>query len=153
MTQLLASIEDVNTFLPPNVQVQDSSAQLQVDAQRLIRAQLAAVYPPTTLALWVNPDSTPELIRAIAGRLIAARYYAELISQESGDEVPGYALSLYTEAIMMLASIKDGSLIVVDVNGDPIIGNSTDLDPSLDVFPNDGIPVFTMVREFGHQGL
>ena len=64
MTQLLASIEDVNAFLPPNVQTQDSSAQLQVDAQRLIRAQLAAVYPPTTLASWINPDSTPELIKS-----------------------------------------------------------------------------------------
>jgi hypothetical protein len=146
--QLLASIEDVNTFLPPNVQISDSSPQLQVDAQRLINSQLVTVFPPATLSGWTDPAHTPEIIRAIAGRLIASKYYALLISREVPDETPGYALDLYNEAIALLAMIKSGQIEVIGPDGNPIPGNETDLDASLDVYPNDDNPMFTIERAF-----
>lgn len=148
--QLLASLQDTNTYLPPNVQISNAVDNgLQVDAQRLIRGQLVTTFSTDAIQSWDTPDHTPELIRSIAGMLIASRYYSKLISQDSADDVPNYALDLYQKAIAMLAQIRAGTLIVVDGNGVPIPGNDTGSNPQGDVFPNDADtsgPKFTMSR-------
>lgn len=149
--QILADLEDVNGFLPDLIEMNDGSdRQYQIDAQRVIKSQLAGMFTPLVLTGWDTPAHTPELIRGIAGRLIAAKFYSIQFSQET-TEVPRFAQNLYNEAISMLADIKRGTLIVVDSNNEPIdSGGTLDLS-SDDLFPNDAAtgPVFTMAQEFG----
>lgn len=150
MAELLANLADINTHLPANVQIDNEvDVGLQVDAHRLIVGQLTSVFTTAQINAWVDPDSTPDMIRSIAGRLIAAKYYARVLSGEAIDEIPGYAMDLYKEAISMLVGIKDGSIIVVGPTGDPITGVDIGSDAQGDVFPNDTSvpgPVFSMGR-------
>lgn len=150
MTQILASLADINTYLPPNVQISNTvDLGLQVDAQRLIRGQLANSYSAATLIGWTTPDTTPELIRAVAGMLIASKFYARLLSQEDVDGIPGYALNLYNQAIATLIGIRSGTIILTDSDGNPIVSIDTGPDPQGDMSPNDADtsgPQFTMSR-------
>lgn len=147
--ELYATIDDINTHLPPGkAEIEDAEDDLlQVDAVRFIRSKLTGTFATTTLALWVDPTTTPEVIRAIAGRLIAAKWYAEIYAEDS-DEDARYAQRLYDEAMMMLQQIIDGQLIVTDpVTGDPIEGETGTLTEA-SFWPNDDNPKFTMDMEF-----
>lgn len=148
--QILASIEDINGFLPDMIEITDGAdRQYQVDANRVVKAQLAGVYTPLILTGWDAPADTPELIRGIAARLVAAKYYAIQFSQEVTN-IPAYSQNLYNEAISMLAGIKNGTLVVVDDTNTPIAsGGTLDLEIT-DVTPatSSGDPVFTMAQEF-----
>lgn len=147
--EILASLSDINAHLPPNVQVDNSvDDSLQVDALRLIRGQLVSIFSAPILTSWSDPDTTPELIRSIAGRLIASKYYAKTVAGNVPDEYATYAAELYQEAIGMLADIKSGVQIVVGLDGNPLPQDTIGSDPSADVFPTDtsGSPVFTMGR-------
>lgn len=151
MTELLASLEDINTHLPANVKATDSLTEIQIDALRLIRGQLTAIFTPAILSSWDVPANTPELIRGIAGRLIASKYYSVLVSQQYADELPGYSVTLYSQAISMLSDIKSGALVVVDEDGNVVSGTDIGSDPQGDVFPNDSTagPYFEMGTVFG----
>lgn len=150
-TELLASLNDVNGWLTEDKleATGANSAQAQIEAWRLIRGQLASSFTPVTLAGWVDPNSTPDLIRGIAGRLIAAYIYRAVYSEESDTVVPAYAQLLYNEAISMLADIRAGNLTVVDVNGNPIAGGAGFT--NTDFYPNNSTtpPYFTMDQIFG----
>lgn len=149
MAEVLASLSDINAHLPSNVQIDNSvDDSLQVDALRLIRGQLVTIFTPAVLVSWDKPDDTPELIRSIAGRLIASKYYARLVSGETGDAEPPYSISLYQQAVGILADIRAGIQIVVDSDGNPLPQDTIGSDPVGDVFPNNvsGSPVFTMSR-------
>src|SRR5215469_12649521 len=125
-TELLASLNDVNGWLTSDKleATPANSAQPQIEAWRLIRGQLASSFTPVTLASWVDPNSTPDLIRSIAGRLIAAYIYRSTYAAESDTTIPAYAQELYNEAVSMLADIRSGNLTVVDVSGNPITGGT-----------------------------
>lgn len=146
MSEILASIPDINAHLPINVQINDAvDDSLQVDASRLIFGQLVNVFTGAVLTSWSSPGATPPQIRSIAGRLIASKYYAKLVAGQVPDELPPYSVSLYNEAVGLLADIRSGNLIVVDNSGNPII--DVDTDTSGDMYPNDSIaPAFTMGR-------
>lgn len=150
MAEILASLEDINAHLPANVLINNAvDNSLQVDAQRLIRGQLVSIFTPAVLNAWLTPDTTPELIRTIAGRLIASKYYARLLSGEDADAFPTYSVNLYNEAISLLSDIKSGAQIVVDAGGNPLAQDTIGSDPVNDVFPNDQStdgPQFTMSR-------
>lgn len=148
--QILASIEDVNGFLPDMVELSDGQdTQFQVDANRLVKSQLAGVYTPAILTGWDAPANTPGTIRSIAGRLVAARYYAIQFSQEATN-VPAFAQNLYNEAIAMLVGIRNGSVVVTDDSNNPI-STGSNLELTLaDVTPTtaSGSPLFTLTNEF-----
>lgn len=150
MAEILANLQDINTHLPPNVQINNADDPgLQVSAFRLIRGQLVSIFTPIILNTWDSPNTTPELIREIAGRLIASKYYARVLSGNDVDEVPGYAVSLYNQAISILADIRSGVQIVVDADGNPLATDDIGPDPQGDVYPNDTStpgPQFTMTR-------
>lgn len=150
-SELLASLQDINGWFTDDKLVADSinTAQLQIDAQRLIRGQLASSFTPTVLSSWLTPATTPGLIRAIAGRLIAAFLYRKIYSEE-GVQIPAYAQEIYNEAIQMLIDIRMGNLTVTDDDGNPITGNTEALS-SADFFPNNSAdpPYFTMADKFG----
>lgn len=142
----LASLDDINTHLPEDKLslTEGTDDRFQIDAERIVRGYLAGAIPPVTLAAWVDPDSTPELIRAIVGRLIAAAYYAQRYSEDS-TEVPEYAQDLYNKAISQLERIQAGTLELVDIDDLTLLTSNVSFD-SDDFYPNDTAPepVFRM---------
>lgn len=150
-SQLLASLEDVKTWLPDDkLKITDgSTADFQVTTYRIIKSQLSGVFTPTILNGWSSPSSTPGIIRDIAGRLIGAYVYREAYSEDS-PEIPAYAQGLYNEAMDMLMKIREGNLVVVDDNDIPIGGgNQLDMTEG-DFYPDKTAPgpFFTMTKQF-----
>lgn len=147
--ELLASLADVNVHLASSSQVLDAlNADLQIDASRLIKAQLTGVFQPAVLVGWGSPDTTPPIIRAIASRLIAAKWLSRQTSESHITEIPAYAQELYNEALMQIAGIKNGSIIVIGIDGNPIVEvDDLDLGES-DYYPNlsGPPPMFTVGR-------
>lgn len=116
-----AALSDVNVHLPDDkAQAQDADIiNLNIDAQRLIKARLANTYELPVLAAWATPDDTPELIREIAGKLVAAKFYANLVAEDEADGSQ-FAQNLYDEAIATLEEIRQGLLTIIDPDGNPI---------------------------------
>jgi hypothetical protein len=132
-----ASLNDVNVFLPQDKLPMDSSEiePFALDSERIIRGYVGGVIPYATYNAWADPDSTPELIRAIAGRLIASAFYAERYSEDDPN-VPAYAQSLYNVAIGYLMGIKAGTQVVIEADGTTIDVSSSQL-TNKDFLPND----------------
>lgn len=148
--QLLASLIDINAWLGDKLEANDANSnKLQIEAWRLIRGQLASSFEPTTLASWTSPTTTPDQIRSIAGKLIAAYLYRQVYSEES-TEIPKYAQALYNEAVADLILIRNGGIVVLDINDNPIEANQQSMS-SADFWPNNssGGPKFTMDQVFG----
>lgn len=144
---MFASISDIQTW-PREDRIDVNAVNSEkpaIEADRLIRAQLAGVFTPVVVATWVDPSTTPELIRSISGRLAAAYLIRNLYSEE-GNAVPEYATELYVEGVGMLAAIRSGNLTVVDGAGVPITEATSDIS----FWPNDTTdgPYFTMNQQF-----
>lgn len=141
---MFASLDDVNMNLPTDkLEMEEPELDLfGIDADRIIRGYLAGVIPGITMAEWTGPEATPELIRAIAGRFIAAFWYRERYSEDSLDD-PVYAQTKYNEAMALLQGVISGSVILVDGPDVPVVGLRFTGD---DFYPNatDAGPIFTM---------
>lgn len=142
-----ASLTDVNKQLPADkAQAQDAEIpDLQISADRLIRARLAGIVDTDTIALWISPATTPELIREISGLLIAAQFYAKLVVEDEADG-SAFAQGLYDRAIGMLDEIRDGNLIIIGINDEEI--ETSTIDASF--WPNDTTqaPFFAVADEW-----
>lgn len=144
MAEILATLDDVNAHLPSDI-IQLTNAEddgIQLDTERIIKGFLAGTFSPLTLAGWSDPATTPMMIRAIAGRFIAAFYYKLRFSASSG-RIPQYAQDKYNEAWSMLRDVKTGTIELDEVTEDVDFGGHISDD---DFFPNDSAspPVFTM---------
>jgi hypothetical protein len=148
---MYVTLDDVNMHLPTDkLEITAPDLNLyELDARRIIRGFLAGVFPAVTIAGWTDPtetDSTttgyvPELIKAIAGRFIAAFYYKERYSEDSL-EIPAYAQQKYDEAMALINGIIAGTLTMIDVVDTPTDSNVLTAD---DFWPNGTTePVFTM---------
>jgi hypothetical protein len=146
--EILASLDDINTHLPSDkASIADADDDpFQTDVARYVRSLLSGFFPSEVLATWTNPDNTPELIRGIAGRLIAAQWYATLYSEDISG-VSEYAQGKYNEANNMIDRIRNGSMVVVDTNGIPIVIEGVGLDATVLASTSD--PKFTMDMAFG----
>lgn len=142
----LASLDDINVHLPEDkLEVFDAEDEhLQIDCDRIIKGWLAGTYSAATLAAWTTPATTPSLIRAVAGRFMAAFVYKKAYSEDS-TRIPPYAQMKYDEAMTMLNMIKDGQLLLSDVVEVPGTTFTGDL-----FWPNDDTdaPKFTMSLDF-----
>lgn len=138
----LANLDDINVHLPDDkLQVVDAiDPAFERDAERIIKGYLSGVYTPVILASWSDPDSTPGLIRAIAGRLIAAFYYRQRYSEDSLDD-PQYAQLKYNEAMSLIAELRAGTISLEEI--------PTDSGTNLMYWPDETTfgPVFTMDME------
>lgn len=139
--EILASLDDINTHLPDDkAKMEDSDDDLlQIDAARYVRSLLAGMFSATTLQGWNTPDNTPELIRGVAGRIIAAKWYATLYSEDV-DTVSEYAQSLYNEANRTIDAIRSGTMVVLDSSDNPIPTEAGAGLESGDFWPNDTTP-------------
>lgn len=140
---MLASLDDVRTHLPEDkFKVTDGNAEIklfQTDVERLIKGYLSSVFSAATLAAWADPASTPTYIRACAGRLVAAFYYAKRLSEDLPDWDRTYPQRLYDEAMMWLEAVRTGQ---VDLGLTEPAG--TQFDSSFFFPTTDSIPKFTM---------
>jgi len=109
---------DVQVHLPADTLkvegIPDDRARVYEDAARIVRGYLAGVVDSATLALWVEPDTTPDIIRAITGRFAAAEIYRLRFGQGSMTD-PQYAKVKYDEAMAMLMQIIQGHIDVPGV--------------------------------------
>lgn len=116
---MLASLEDVNTHLPPDkFSATDGNKEIllfQTDVERVIKGYLSSVFSAATLAVWDTPANTPGYIRGCAGRLIAAFYYAKKLSESIPDWDKTYPQRLYNEAMTMLEAVANGDVILENV--------------------------------------
>ena len=69
VTPILASVDDINTFLPTD-KLDAGSAEaeaainlLEIEVDRLVKGCLSGVFTPTVLADWDSPTSTPDYIQ------------------------------------------------------------------------------------------
>lgn len=149
MAEILASLDDINTHLPEDkLQADDEvTDKLQIDAARFVRAMLAGFVPTVTLATWVEPADTPEYVRGIAGRIIAAKYYMIRYAEDS--DISEYATGLYNEAVQMLNDVRDGKVTLIGVDDEEIEIQGANLSED-DFWPNSttGAPKFSMDQEF-----
>ena len=145
--ELLASLDDINAHLPEDkAEIEDADDDLlQVEVYRFVRAKLSSAFATATMNTWVDPTTTPEVIRTIAGLLIAAKWYAKLYAEDSTDDAR-YANWLYNQALDLINGILAGNTAVIDPGG-VVITDSGSLGEA-DFFPNDDAPVFTMGKEF-----
>jgi hypothetical protein len=145
MAELLASTEDIQTWLDPvNLRVTDGSTdQFQVEAHNIVKSQLASTYAPTLLYGWASPATTPKLIRGIAGRLVAAYVIRKVYARERAGEGPAYANFIYNEAIKMLTDLRTGAAVLLADDGTVISEQDNTL---TSFYPNDTAPgpYFTM---------
>lgn len=119
VTEILASLSDINTHLPVDKLDAESVDELtvssidlfEIDVDRLIRGYLSGVYTPATLAVWDSPANTPDYIRSIAGRLIASFWYAQRYSEDIESE-NHFAQGLYIEGMGMLDCVRTGEVIL-----------------------------------------
>lgn len=139
MPEILATLEDVNANLPADpamVVVEATEANtdlLQISIARVVRGYLSRVYEVATLVSWDTPQKTPEIIREVAAKLIAAQlYFNKTAEQSTTIEENSFAQKLYDEAIALLNSIIGGDIIVPDIPSTPTDGMSI-----LDGFPID----------------
>lgn len=134
---------DVQIFLPLDKlkveAIPDDKARAYQDAERIIRGYLAGVFEAATLAAWTTPSATPGEIRAVAGRLAAARIYRLRYSENSLDD-PGYAQVLYNEAMAMLQAIIDGDIVLTGVTDPSTTFDDTYFEPNAGTDP----PKFAM---------
>lgn len=129
--EILASTGDVNANLDGKVieATSQNSNLIQVSVARVVKAYLSKVVDAETMATWVSPDTTPEIIREVAGKMIAAQVYFNHIIKTSAliDDVH-YTQRLYTQAMDILNKIIAGEIDIGQ--GTPVVpvGSMTMLD-------------------------
>lgn len=128
--------------------IPDDKDHCQRDAERIIRGKLAGVLESATLAAWVDADSTPEIIRAIGGRLAASLIYRLRYSEDSLDD-PEFAQFKYNEAMSMLEQVVNGGITIIDpTTGEPIEDTTTEFTSDF-FFPNaTDVPAFTRADRY-----
>lgn len=116
--QILASLDDINANLDNNVVEADgdNTDLIQISVARVVRGYLSRVLTNTVLTSWDSPENTPAIVREIAGMLIAAQHYFNVISAQSA-VLPDdhFAQKLYDRAMALLNSIISGEITIEDV--------------------------------------
>lgn len=135
MADILATLEDVQANLPSDVAIatEDNIALLQISIARMVRGYLSRVIDTPTLLSWVSPETTPEIIKEAAAKLIAAQhYFNNTANQSTTIETNSFAQKRYDEGMALLNGVIEGTILLTDVIITPVEGMST-----LEFFPID----------------
>jgi hypothetical protein len=125
VNEILATLDDVNANLDGEVieATPDNTDLVQISVARVVRAYLARIVDQPTMSSWITPEATPEIVREIAAKLIAAQVYfnegartALLVDQNS------FAQRKYDEAMALLQGVIEGSISIIGPDGEPIGG-------------------------------
>lgn len=145
---MFASKTDIQAWIQSDkITIDDANSEKpNIEATRIVKGALVGMFTPIVVASWADPDTTPELVRGVTGRLAAAFIHAGVYSEESDREISAYSQWLYDGAMALIAQILAGTEIVVDAGGDPI---NTTGEGLLSFFPDDTTtPQFTMDKFF-----
>lgn len=144
----LCSIDDINSYLPTGqttpqvvVEADDVNVQLiQISVARIVRGYLSRILSNATMAVWTDPEHTPEIIREVAAMLVAAQLFVNQVSATSLDvEERHWAQILYDRAVLLLEGIVGGSIS---------IGDETPIDTPETMTTEDFFPVDDTDRAF-----
>lgn len=133
--EIMASLDDINGELPTEVveATGNNTSLIQINVARLIRGYLRRVIDNGTLLTWTTPELTPETIRLIAAKLIAAQlYFQETAKTTTEISEKSFAQKKYDEAMSLINQIIAGTIDIPDITESPIEGLS-----DLDHFPRD----------------
>lgn len=120
--EILASLDDINANLPSqtdpgglsNAVIEADAVNtglLQVSIARVVRGYLSQIASSAVLMSWDSPDNTPDIIREVAGKLIAAGVYFNSASRTSlAMEERSFAQLKYDEAMAILNKIISGEI-------------------------------------------
>src|SRR5438477_4732231 len=113
-----ASTDDVNRWLDGDSIVVTSTDYLSEEdsAERIIRGALTGKVDGTTMNSWIDPLDTPEIVREIAGKLVAAFRYRKMLSADATDVEKTYGQLLYNEAMSTLNDVVEGKIVLVGID-------------------------------------
>lgn len=138
-----ASNDDVMTHLSASVLNLDDDIDFEKEnheAATYIRSYLYGTHISTTVIdAWLTPDDTPMIIRAIAGKMIAAKIFERETSSNS-EEVDPYAVRLFNQAMATLQMILDGRLVITELVVAGVSVTGTDHITEANFYPNDSAP-------------
>ena len=122
----LIDVDDVQPWLEESKLRLDSADDLIEEPfiSELVRSRLASC--SLDVSSWVDTDTTPLMVKAIIGMLVAAqrynRYYSE--TDEAGNP---YANKLEERGYMLLDGICLGTIDLLDVTDDPTSTGSSSI--------------------------
>jgi len=140
---------DIQVHLPKDkfdilaVDLPDDLSKVKLDVERVIRGRLSGTFSALTLAGWSTPETTPEYIRAIGGRLAAALLYSLRLAEDYPEEAD-FARNKYREAMQMLEMVALGEIILPEVTEVVDTGSHLTL-ANFAVLPE---PAFGMEKQF-----
>lgn len=148
-SEIMASLEDIQAELPDDIvsPTYSNTALIQISVARRIRGYMSRIVDNATLVGWDTPLATPDLIRTVAAKFIAAQLYAnEMAKTGTMIEDQSFPQRVYNEAMTMLNGIIDGTMTIPDL----VLIDGTTGDMSIDdFFPIDSTDrAFTMGQQF-----
>lgn len=114
----------------------DLDAELEESIATQVLARVGLSYDTSA---WIDPATTPKLVRKVIAMKYASWFYQRQYSEDS-DSMNEYALLLNAQAEVLLDGIVSGANDLPEVEG--IGGTLGAGSPSF--WPNDDSPVFTM---------
>lgn len=120
------TVEEVRGWVEvTKLNVQDLDLNFLPQLESEVFAKLGTVYDTTT---WVDPASTPDIVRVIITKLYAGWIYDRAYSENQAESNP-YAAMLKENAGMLIQGLIDGT---IEVPGVPATSN-----PNPSFYPND----------------
>lgn len=125
MTEILATNEDINAWLPSdessgNNQIiadDTNTSSIQVGVSRFVKSYLSQGFDASVMATWVDPTTTPDIVREASSLLIASQLYFNQTSASTTEiNERHYAQILWDRALLMLQQILSGVLVVPGVD-------------------------------------
>jgi hypothetical protein len=83
-----------------------------------VLARLSVQVATDTVASWVDPITTPDLVRTIIAEKYVAILYNRQYSEDNDTQSNMYAIKLDARAEMLLSGILDGSIVIIGLNQD-----------------------------------
>ncbi len=136
VSEIMASLDDINAQLDGSVirAKPGNTALIQISVARIIRGYLSRVISLTDLTAWSTPAVTPEIIREIAGKLIASQLYINRAARSTTNiDAGNLGQKLYDDAIALLQQILAGNILIDEVT---VVDDTSSL-TALDFFPLD----------------
>lgn len=145
--EILASLDDINANLDGDVfnATDENTVLIQVSVARVIRGYLSRIIDQPTLNSWQTPETTPDIIREIAGKIASAQLYVALSARTSYTvDDKSFSQKMYDEAMVLLNMVVQGTIPIPGITETPVEGLSTK-----DFFPTDATDrAFTMGQQF-----